>query len=422
MKILIIEDNSELQEEMTAMVTQIGHSPIPVSSGEEALQLIGVVSFDVVILDIEMPSLDGLETTILMREALGSLWVPIIFATTEKSDATVLAGVKAGGDDYLFKPFSPALLKAKLIAMQRIAKMQHQLSEYVTELALLSETDGLTQLLNRRAFTEKAVQTLLTSKRQRRPNALIMLDVDHFKLYNDSYGHAQGDVCLQQISQCLKNVVKRDSDLVARYGGEEFIILLPETDIFAAEVIAQKIIDDIAEQKISHQASPVADLVTVSLGIELSDNQETLEGLTIAADKNLYQAKANGRNQYVANHGTSNKTILIADDNIGNLTLLTDILKNLGNIITVDNQTECLELAEDIKPDLLLLDIDGDEICGIESKKIIEKTNQKSNNKERVINCLHITTNQNHPEQHINIAKPIDIENLRTTVDRILRQ
>jgi diguanylate cyclase (GGDEF)-like protein len=357
-----------------------------------------------------------------MREALGSLWVPIIFATTEKSDATVLAGVKAGGDDYLFKPFSPALLKAKLIAMQRIAKMQHQLSEYVTELALLSETDGLTQLLNRRAFTEKAVQTLLTSKRQRRPNALIMLDVDHFKLYNDSYGHAQGDVCLQQISQCLKNVVKRDSDLVARYGGEEFIILLPETDIFAAEVIAQKIIDDIAEQKISHQASPVADLVTVSLGIELSDNQETLEGLTIAADKNLYQAKANGRNQYVANHGTSNKTILIADDNIGNLTLLTDILKNLGNIITVDNQTECLELAEDIKPDLLLLDIDGDEICGIESKKIIEKTNQKSNNKERVINCLHITTNQNHPEQHINIAKPIDIENLRTTVDRILRQ
>ena len=416
MKILIIEDDPQLQDEMAAMVTDIGHSPIPVSSGEEALQLIGVVHFDVVILDIEMPGLDGFETTSLMKEALGSRWVPIIFATTEQSDESVLAGIEAGGDDYLIKPFSPALLKAKLKAMQRIANMQEQLNNFVTELAMLSENDSLTQLLNRRAFSEKASQALLTAKRQRRPCALMMLDVDFFKLYNDSYGHSAGDDCLQLVANCLKKVAKRESDLVARFGGEEFIILLPETEQFAAELIAKHLIAEINTKRIPHHASSVADHVTISLGIAMSTAHNSLDELTIAADKNLYSAKENGRNRYVVNQGTSNKTILIADDNNGNLTLLTNILKPLGNIITVDNQEECVELAKEIKPDLVLLDSDGDEINGPESKHLIDQANN-----QMPLNYLYITTNKDYPGQNINIAKPVDIDTLRSTVSQFLK-
>ena len=357
MNILIVEDSATLRLGMKRLIEEIGHSAIFAESGEQALQYIGVKTFDLVIMDVEMPGLNGFETTGLMREALGERWVPIIFATSHTSDENVLKGINAGGDDYLIKPISRQLLEAKIKAMHRIAEMQLQLHRLNSELEELSQRDGLTKLLNRRTFNEKASQSLKQSYRHSRPSAVLMIDVDFFKQYNDTYGHISGDECLQKIAQTLQSVVLRASDFVARYGGEEFIIFLTETDTDGAIQVAKRIIATLAEQAIEHRSSAISDNVTVSIGVGITTqhNMNSLETVILAADKNLYRAKEQGRNRVLASTQCNQKTILIADSNQDNLSKLTTALQPLGNIITAENTLECIELAKAIKPDIILI-------------------------------------------------------------------
>ena len=375
MNILIVEDSATLRLGMKKLIEEIGYSPIFAESGEEALQFVGVKTFDLVIMDVEMPGLNGFETTSLMREALGDRWVPIIFATSHTSDESVLQGIEAGGDDYLIKPISKQLLKAKIKAMHRIAEMQQQLHRLNSELAELSERDGLTQLLNRRTFTEKASQSLSEARRHAKSSALLMLDVDFFKYYNDSYGHVSGDDCLQRVAKCFQAVAQRGSDLVGRYGGEEFIILLPETDAEGAILVADRIQQALRDEAIEHRSSTVSEHVTLSIGIGIASpgNDNSLDTVILAADKNLYRAKEQGRNQVVASAPSNHKTILIADSDQQNLATLTTILQPLGNIITAENKLECVELAKDIKPDIILLDSDRELVAAEEVDTILKQ-------------------------------------------------
>lgn len=356
MKILIVEDSATLRASMKKLVEELGHTPLFARSGVEVLQVLGSTDFDIVIMDVEMPGLDGFETTSLMREALGDRWVPIIYATSHDSDDKVLAGIEAGGDDYLVKPISKNLLNAKLTSMQRITEMHKQMARLNSELAALSQYDGLTRLLNRRAFVEKAEQCLHDVRRFSKNCAMLMMDVDFFKQYNDHYGHVQGDECLKQVAQVLKESVSRNSDLVGRYGGEEFVVLLPDTEYAGAEMVAKRILDNLDACRIPHKLSTVAEHVTLSIGIDLvgPGNRCSLDALFAAADKQLYLAKQHGRHR-IHGRSQSHKTLLIADEQEAALSALTTLLQPLGNIITTDNGGECLDLAKEINPDVIVI-------------------------------------------------------------------
>ncbi|WP_286876163.1 diguanylate cyclase, partial [Marinimicrobium sp. UBA4509] len=231
MKILLVEDSATLRHAMSQYISEAGHTPLIARSGEEALQLLEDTPVDLIIMDVEMPGLNGFETTRLIREWLGGHWVPIIFVTGKNEDESYREGIEAGGDDYLIKPVSPVIIKAKIRAMARIAEMRDQLNQLNAELEALSQLDSLTQILNRRTFNDQANQHWRLAVRHQTPTSVLMIDVDHFKPYNDHYGHPAGDRCLKQITQAIKGCLQRPSDLLGRYGGEEFIALLPETDL-----------------------------------------------------------------------------------------------------------------------------------------------------------------------------------------------
>ncbi len=183
-----------------------------------------------------------------------------------------------------------------------LQKINDQLQKANRKLELISNIDGLTQIANRRRFNDYLLFNWQHHQREQKSLSLILIDIDYFKLYNDSYGHQGGDDCLIQVAQAIAKVPQRDVDLVARYGGEEFAVILPNTDIDGAMIIAESIKQAIAELAIPHQNSIVSDRITLSLGVAslIPTNEQGLETLIIHADKALYTAKKQGRNQAIA--------------------------------------------------------------------------------------------------------------------------
>lgn len=355
---------------MSHFVRTAGHEPVIAKSGEEALQVIEQTAVDLIIMDVEMPGLDGFETTHLIREWLGDHWIPIIFVTGMSEDASLVEGIDAGGDDYLVKPVSQVIITAKIKAMERITDMRNQLAALNRELKVLSQKDGLTQLYNRRTFEELAEKQWKISSRNKSPLAVLLLDIDHFKQYNDYYGHQKGDECIKTIASVLSRSVTRPDDLIGRYGGEEFIILLPNTPEHGAHYIAEQIRKTVERLQLKHRASPSHTCVTVSIG-GASLNYTT--GTTWAhqvglADKALYSAKAAGRNRSVIQSSDPHGLVLVVDDDESSLSLISDILKGHCSVITAKSSEECMELAEELHPDLILMEsylpgMNGYETC-----------------------------------------------------------
>ncbi len=180
-----------------------------------------------------------------------------------------------------------------------IAKEMSERKRLTEELRVLSELDGLTGIANRRIFDDTLEREWLRAKRGQTPLALIMIDVDHFKNYNDSYGHQAGDECLKMVSKEIQRLAKRSNDLAARYGGEEFAVILHDTGINAAHNLAQRLCREVEKLKIPHATSPVAPQVTISAGAASLTPQEgdQLQSLIEAADHSLYEAKRAGRNR-----------------------------------------------------------------------------------------------------------------------------
>jgi len=188
---------------------------------------------------------------------------------------------------------------------ERLEKQLHLVSDGLaqanSELSSLALKDGLTQLANRRAFDSALGREFARATRSKAPLSLLMIDVDHFKQYNDQYGHPAGDACLRQVAKALSAEVTRETDLPARYGGEEFAILLPATDAHGARTVAERVLKAISNLNIAHEFSPHQN-VTVSIGVAtavtLGQSDETLSKLLSAADTALYQSKAAGRNRF----------------------------------------------------------------------------------------------------------------------------
>src|SRR5690606_20232854 len=202
-------------------------------------------------------------------------------------------------------------------AFERIVEMQAELQQLNEELQALSQRDGLTGLFNRRTYEEKVASQWAISSRARSSLAILMMDVDHFKDYNDHYGHQAGDDCLKAVAQALTNSLQRPADLLARYGGEEFIALLPDTDIRGAAVVAETLRSEVESLGIPHARSSAADVVTISVGVAVTEYTTGITPVDLVreADEALYIAKAQGRNYVKLKQVSPHKTLLILDAN-----------------------------------------------------------------------------------------------------------
>ncbi|EAR63026.1 diguanylate cyclase [Neptuniibacter caesariensis] len=299
MNILVVDDDRFIREIISAVIKDAKHNPITAANAEEALPILDQGGIDLVLTDVEMPGKNGFELTREIRNRFPDNWFPIIFLSGQSDEKHYEEGIDAGGDDYLTKPVSPIVLKAKILAMERIAKMKKDLDSANARLEKLSSQDPLTKISNRRDLEHNLLKEWQRSKRDQTELAAIMLDIDYFKPYNDNYGHQQGDDCLKVVAKTLKKCLNRSHDLVARYGGEEFAIILPDANLSGAETVALQILDALKEANLKHEFSTVADRVTVSMGISSTRfAAETPNALIKQADEALYQAKENGRNRF----------------------------------------------------------------------------------------------------------------------------
>ena len=309
MKALVIEDTVTSATLICHLLEKMGLVPVRASDGPSGIEMFKRERPDLVLLDIIMPGMDGFEVARRIRQLeKDGEWTPIIFLSARASDEDLAEGINVGGDDYLVKPVSEIVLKAKVRAMQRIAQMRYsllvltrKLDEANRELTRLSAVDGLTGIANRRCFDETLLREWRRAQRNRQPLSLLVADVDHFKEFNDTYGHQVGDDCLKAVARGLAACLNRATDLVARYGGEEFAVVLPDTDEQGAHAVAELMRRTVAELSIPHSGSGVAGHVTLSLGVATcspgNEPETTASSLLGDADKALYEAKHGGRNR-----------------------------------------------------------------------------------------------------------------------------
>lgn len=312
MKALIIEDTLTSATLVCHQLGKMGLETVHARDGQSGIELFKSERPDLILLDIIMPGLDGFEVARRIRQLeRDGEWTPIIFLTARTSDEDLERGIEVGGDDYLIKPVSEIVLKAKVRAMQRIAQMRYsllvltrKLDEANRQLMRLSSADGLTGIANRRRFDETLLKEWRRCAREARPLALLLIDVDFFKPFNDNYGHQAGDECLKAVARALSQTLRRPSDLAARYGGEEFAVILPGTDEAGALAVAEALRAAVQQMGIAHRYSEVAPVVTISVGLACRTPKPGDEtgfiGLLKDADTALYRAKSEGRNRVVS--------------------------------------------------------------------------------------------------------------------------
>jgi diguanylate cyclase (GGDEF)-like protein len=262
------------------------------TNGEQALQKCRDIMPDLILMDIEMPGMNGFEACAELKKEQAIATIPVIFITGHITEQDEIRGFELGAVDFIRKPINPLITQ---IRVNTHLKLKQQ-SDLLKSIAML---DSLTGIANRRQFEETLAMDWLQCAREQKPLSLILLDIDFFKQYNDHYGHSAGDGCLQQVAFCLRKFVQRPYDLVARFGGEEFVVVLPATDLDGATHIAKKMVSGIASLGIEHQRSSISNAVTISAGIaSLIPNNELEPGLLVqTADQELYRAKRKGRNQ-----------------------------------------------------------------------------------------------------------------------------
>ena len=306
MRILLVDDVQLDRMQLAIRLKQQGHIVKAVGNGIEALNTYESFDPELVLLDIAMPDMNGFEVSLHIRETFPD-WIPIIFLSSHEEPEMIAKAIAAGGDDYLFKPVDKLVLTSKLMAMQRIAHMRRELKQATAQLEEMNSLlqaqaneDSLTKLYNRRYIDQKLETMIAWHGRHHMPMALILLDVDFFKPFNDNYGHIEGDRCLQAIAIQLKATFCRSGEYVGRYGGEEFVILLNSTDAQTAEREAERIQEALYFLDYPHAYSSVASRVTVSQGVFALQptGKDKVADLYATADRALYTSKSLGRNTY----------------------------------------------------------------------------------------------------------------------------
>jgi two-component system cell cycle response regulator len=309
MRILIADDDATSRLLLKATAAKLGHDCLFAADGSRAWELLSSESFDVLLTDWMMPGLDGPQLCRRVREETISRYTYIVLITGQERPEQVMEGMGAGADDYLIKPVDPFSLQTRLVAAERVttlhrqvAEIRAQLEDVNTELLNQSLTDPLTCLGNRRRMEEDLERTHSRALRVHRPYGVALFDIDHFKLYNDHYGHLAGDEALRQVAQCLQKMT-RAGESVYRYGGEEFLLLLPDCCIDDPLIAAKRICSSVTDKAMIHDARPAKPfLVTVSGGVTCwrPGSTITISDLLGEADQALFQAKSAGRNCVLA--------------------------------------------------------------------------------------------------------------------------
>lgn len=296
--ILIIDDTKSVRQQILDTLHNAGlfSDYFEATNGLEGLKILLNEKIDVVLCDVEMPGMDGFKFLAMVNAREDLQDIPILLLTSHEAMETKVKGLEQGASDYLTKPFSPEELLARVKVHLKIKALQDDLRANNQLLQKLAQTDPLTELHNRRHMMETLEAEFDRSSRIGSPFALLMVDLDHFKQVNDSYGHQLGDKVLQSIAWEIKGSL-RQYDSAARFGGEEFALLLPETALKGANLVAERLRQSINDIEF---AGPLSGLqMTVSIGIATipSDNVRSVSDLIRLADDALYAAKHNGRNR-----------------------------------------------------------------------------------------------------------------------------
>jgi diguanylate cyclase (GGDEF)-like protein len=301
-RVLVVEDSVTQAEWLAEVLAREGYEAVIARDGAEAVRKVRDDSIALVLLDMMLPDMDGLEVLRVVKESSGARFVPVIVLSARSDVASRVTGLRTGADDYLPKPFAEEEALARVAAMLRIKSLQDELREAKSQLLALSMTDGLTGVYNRRFFDERLDEELQRSLRYEERFSLLILDIDHFKALNDRHGHLVGDQVLRETAQLVRASV-RAADVCARYGGEEFAVILPKTDLPSARMLAERILE--AVRRNTFRIEPAGDLrssagvrVTASIGIASYPSADLAGAgaLVGAADEALYRAKDAGRN------------------------------------------------------------------------------------------------------------------------------
>jgi diguanylate cyclase (GGDEF)-like protein len=289
--LLIVDDQPVILQSLYTIFAD-DYEVFVASSGQQALAFCDVQLPDLILLDVNMPGMDGYETCRRLQASALTGDIPIIFVTAKREHSDETRGLEAGAVDFITKPVNPSVVRARV---HTHLKLKFQ----ADTLRRLSQTDGLTGVANRRQFDEVMLKEWRRCSRSHLPLSLIFIDVDFFKRYNDCYGHHLGDDCLKAVATVLKQGLRRPADLLARYGGEEFVYLLPETPLEGAAQTAKALEAAVRALAIAHAQSDIAPVVTISLGVAAAEpaDGDDPSALLDAADKLLYQAKKAGRAQ-----------------------------------------------------------------------------------------------------------------------------
>lgn len=291
-RVLIVDDDEAVRKTMIEYIQAAGYNSEAVSCAEEALEVLQKNEYQVIITDIKLPAMGGLELTKSIRKNNDS---DVIVMTGYGDDYSYEEAINIGASDFVIKPVR---LEELLLRLKRVLKERELTKERVRmmkKLQKLAVTDGLTKLYNSRSFYSQLETEVDRFNRYKHPLALLLLDLDHFKEYNDSYGHLEGDKILVRFSQIIKSCL-RTNDSAYRYGGEEFTVILPETAGPEANTVAQRIRSSLEAERFSPGNGQDAQ-ITISIGVTEYQEKEELSTFIQRADKAMYVSKQNGRNK-----------------------------------------------------------------------------------------------------------------------------
>ncbi len=274
--LLVVDDDANVCQIMSVLLTDLGYQVVTETDGRKVLTLLREGEFDVVLLDLVMPDMDGLELIDRIREHFNVL--PILVVTAYGSAELTVDAMRRGATDFVTKPVDAPLLDLRIRRAFDLEQTRRK-----------ANTDGLTGLYNHRYLQERIEQEIERAERYNRPLSVLMADLDHFKSFNDTFGHPRGDEVLIAVARTLRQV-SRASDVLARYGGEEFTLILPETTAREAQVLAERARECVA-------ALDFGARVTVSLGVAAHVPGGSKEALIGTADAALYEAKRRGRDR-----------------------------------------------------------------------------------------------------------------------------
>ena len=288
---ILLVDDEYIYIVLLADTLDTDYEIVYATSSATAIEIATSTKLDLILLDVMMPGLNGYEICTRLKEDDRTKDIPVIFVTSLGDAGAETKGLKLGAVDYITKPFDPEPVKARVSTHIKLKVAQEKL-------ALLAATDGLTGLWNRAQFDAMLAYEYSRHTRSGGELSLIMLDVDNFKAFNDTYGHIAGDDCLRQVALAISGAASRLTDVVARYGGEEFVLLLPETSLEGAMILAEKVRKCISDLGLPHRLSSEGH-ITASFGVSCSRIRllSAQSELVVEADLQLYTAKAAGRNR-----------------------------------------------------------------------------------------------------------------------------